>query len=133
MKKALMIIGGILILLYIAAIFVPFDPEERQPGTGLSGELADPQDTDWSFLDPKGNRMYVETRSLYLIPHSITVNGWVTDGVLYVGCRNCDEKYWPKNVARDQRVRLKAQGKIYERTAIRMDNDGRTVFRMDPR
>ncbi len=102
MKKALMIIGGILILLYIAAIFVPFDPEERQPGTRLSGELADPKDTDWSFLDPKGNRLYVETRSFYLIPYSITVNGWVTDGDLSVGCRNCDEKYWPKNVAREQ-------------------------------
>ena len=146
MKPSLIIALGILVLLFIAAINIPFDPEERRPGTRLSGSLAENQDTDWSFLTGR-SKIYVETRTPWLIPHSITVNCWVEESVLYVGCRACDTKRWPKNVARDNRVRLQVEGKLYERTAIRLDDTQRrnilqipaeeplpdiAVFRMDP-
>ena len=100
LKRIALVILSLLILVYLAAIFVPFDPKDRRPGTRLSGDLAEDQNPDWSFIEGR-SRAYVETRTLYLIPHSITVSSWSTDGLLYVGCGACDTKYWPKNVARD--------------------------------
>ncbi len=122
------------------------DPEERRPGTRLSGDLADSQDTDWAFVEGR-TRAWIQTRTPYLVPHSITVSAWADDGVLYVGCRDCDTKNWPKHVARDDRVRLKIGEAIYERRAVRITDasereailgaaaarPGLAVFRMDPR
>jgi hypothetical protein len=147
MKRAVLIALAVLVLVYIGAIFVPLDPAGTRPGTGVSGNLAEIQNTDWSFLSDR-NQIYVETRTRYLVPHSITVNSWVADGTLYVGCRACDAKYWPTNVARDDRVRLKIGDDVYERRAIRLNDELRrkalgvpaaeplpdmAVFRMDPR
>ncbi|MCZ6617065.1 MAG: hypothetical protein O7E57_02950 [Gammaproteobacteria bacterium] len=145
MKKIALIFVGVLITLYIAAIFVPFEPDERRPGTRLGGDLAHVQDTDWSFLQGR-NQIFVETRTWYLIPHSVTTTSWVADGAFYVPCGSCDSKRWPKNVERDPRVRLKINESIYERRAIRITDpeerrrlmrirlpEGVALYRMDPR
>ena len=141
-----LVVVGILVLLYVAAIYFPIDPEERRAGTRLSGNIADDQDTDWAFVEGR-TRAWVETRTRYLIPHSITVSAWADDDTLYVGCRDCDTKTWPRNVARDDRVRVKIGDTLYERRAVRITDDaerqavlgpaagrpGYAVFRMDPR
>ena len=149
MKRAVQIVIGLLVATYVAAIFVPFEPVERRPGTRLAGDLADVQDTDWSFVQGR-NQIFVETRTWYLIPHSITTTSWVVDEEFYVPCGNCDSKRWPKNVRADPRVRLKIDDKIYERTAIRITDAeerarllkmpggqplpaGVAIYRMDPR
>jgi len=146
MKRIVFAIVGLLIALYILAIFLPIDPVERRPGTRLGGELAAEQDTDWAFVTER-TRAWVETRTSYLVPHSITVSAWADGGQLYVGCRECDTKTWPKNVARDDRVRVKIGGEIYLRRATRITDSaereavlkaaaarpGFAVFRMDPR
>ena len=146
MKRAAIIVAGLVVVAYVVAIFLPVDPEERRPGTRLGGDLATEQDTDWAFLDGR-TRAWVETRTRYLVPHSITVSAWADDGHLYVGCRDCDTKTWPKHVARDDRVRVKIGDAIYQRRAIRITDPaaraailgpaasrpGYAVFRMDPR
>lgn len=145
LKKAALAILGVLVLVYIAAIFVTNDPDEQKPGTRLSGNLAEDQNPDWSFLDGR-TKAYIETRSLYLIPHSITVSSWSENGQLYVGCRACDTKYWPKNVVGDPNIRIKIDGKIYKRRAVRLSDEerdaiiksdkpmpGMGLFRIDPR
>ncbi|MDE0420928.1 MAG: hypothetical protein OXK76_08575 [Gammaproteobacteria bacterium] len=146
MKRIAIVLVGLVVVLYGAAILVPVDPEERRPGTRLSGATAPEQETDWAFVEGRV-RAWVETRTAYLIPHSITVSAWADGGHLYVGCRDCDTKTWPKNVARDNRVRVKIGNAIYERRAIRItdpddrravlgpaaDRTGFAVFRMDPR
>ena len=146
MKRGAVVLAVLVVVLYVLAIYLPVDPVERRPGTGLSGELAADQNTDWAFVDGR-TRAWVETRTRYLVPHSITVSAWADDGKLYVGCRQCDTKTWPRNVARDDRVRIKIGDSIYERRAIRInDTDeraavlgpaaerpGLAVFRMDPR
>ena len=124
MKKAALAIFGVLVLVYIAAIFIPINPNEQQPGTRLSGNFADDQNPDWSFMEGR-TRAYIETRSLYLIPHSITVSSWSQNGQLYVGCRACDTKYWPKNVVRDPNIRIKIDDKIYQRRAVRLSDEER--------
>lgn len=146
MKRFAIVVAVLVVVLYAIAIVVPVDPEERRPGTGLSGDLADDQNTDWGFVEGR-TRAWVETHTRYLVPHSITVSAWADERKLYVGCRDCDTKVWPRNVARDDRVRIKIGDSIYERRAIRItDPDERAavlgpaasrpgfaVFRMDPR
>ncbi len=149
MKKIALIFIGLLLALYVAAIYVPFEPDERRPGTRLGGNLAEVQDTDWSFLEGR-NQIFVETRTWYLIPHSVTTTSWVVDKTFYVPCGNCDSKRWPINVQNDPRVRLKINDEIYERKAIRITDsaerrrlmripggaslpEGLAMYRMDPR
>ena len=127
LKKAALAITGVLVLVYIAAIFIPIDPNEQQPGTRLSGNFAKDQNPDWSFMEGR-TRAYIETRSLYLIPHSITVSSWSQNGQLYVGCRACDTKYWPPNVVRDPNIRIKIGDKIYKRRAVRLSDEERDVI-----
>ncbi|MDE0177232.1 MAG: hypothetical protein OXP36_01430 [Gammaproteobacteria bacterium] len=146
MKRVAVVVAVLVLVLYVIAIVLPIDPVERRPGTGLSGTLAVDQDTDWAFIEGR-TRAWVETHTRYLVPHSITVSAWADDGKLYVGCRECDTKVWPRNVARDDRVRIKISDSIYERRAVRItDPDERAavlgpgasrpgfaVFRMDAR
>ncbi len=148
MKKTALVFLCLLTASYVAAIFVPFEPDERRPGTRLAGELAETQDTDWSFLTGR-NRIYLETRTWYLIAHSVTTTSWIVDKTFYVPCGNCDTKRWPKNVESDPRVRLKVNGEIYERIAVRITDseerrrlmgvpagasfpEGVAIYRMDP-
>lgn len=150
MKKAVLIVVAVLLVAYVAAMTIPFDPEERRAGTRLGGPLAAEQDTDWSFRSLGRKRIFVETATWYGIPHSVTTNSWVDAGALYIPCNNCATKRWPRNVARDPDVRLKVDGEIYARRAVRITDDQerrrllgvlgatetpphRWVFRMDPR
>ena len=146
MKRIAIALVGLVVVLYVVATLVPVDPDERRPGTRLSGTMAPEQETDWAFVEGRV-RAWVETHTLYLIPHSITVSAWADGGHLYVGCRDCDTKTWPKNVARDNRVRVKIGDAIYKRRAIQITDPedrravlgpaagrpGFAVFRMDPR
>ena len=145
MKRILLTFVAVVVVLYVGLIYIPMDPEERRPGMRLSGETA-AQDTDWSFLEGR-TRAWLETRTWYLIRHSITVSAWAYDETLYVGCRACDTKVWPKHVARDDRVRLKIGDEIYTRRAVRITDPaeqralmggrdvgpGYALFRLDPR
>lgn len=146
MKRIAIVVAVLIVVFYVVAIVLPVDPVERRPGTRLSGDLAVDQQTDWGFLEGR-TRAWIETRTRYLVPHSITVSAWADGGRLYVGCRECDTKVWPRQVARDDRVRVKIGDSIYERRAIRITDPaeradvlgpaagrpGFAVFRMDPR
>lgn len=141
-------IVGVLIVAVLVLVSAPIDPRGRIAGTRLGGELAVDQDPTW--VDYGRRQIAVETRTGYGIRHSVTTTSWVADGNnLYVPCARCDGKRWPANVARDNRVRLKIDGEIYRRHAIRLTDPaerarvltaiGRdpesptAVFRMEPR
>ena len=146
MKRVVLILAGVVVAVYIALIYIPMDPVERRPGTRLSGDPASVQNPDWSFLQGR-TQAWLETRTWYLIPHSITVSAWADDGTLYVGCSRCDAKTWPKHVARDNRVRLKIGDEVHMRRAMQITDpaeiqaamgarevgSGFALFRMDPR
>ena len=86
--KRLFIIGGssslaFLVLGLILVRAMGFEPRERSPGLWLSGEVVTTAVTDWSFTD-QIEHVYVETRTWYSIPHSVTTYCATYNGELYL-------------------------------------------------
>ncbi len=100
---------------------VGLDPRERWPGLWLTGEVVTAPVPDWSFTD-KYQTIFVQTRSWYGLPHSVTVTCTAYDGRLYLtsvyrpGLEFPRDRLWNKNVLRDPRVRLKIGTQVYDRT-----------------
>lgn len=94
-------------------------PHGRRPGTWLSGELTMRPAAGWSFTS-EIPEIFVETRSGFGVPHSVTTVCASHAGSLYVpsvyfeGGEFPDNRRWNRNVARDPRVRVGIAGKLYE-------------------
>lgn len=88
------------------------------PGGRLSGPLAADQEPDWSFTEA------IDTIAVEVDPDDpLSVTTWVftLDGELYVAADFFNPwKSWPRRVLADPRVRLRIDGKIYERRAERV-------------
>ena len=115
-------------LLLSSVILLPgCEPQDRRPGLWLSGELVQGPVTDWSFTH-EITEIFVETRTWYGIPHSVTTVCVAHDGALYVpsiyfeGGEFPDARFWNRNVVRDPRVRLGIGGRIYERRAVLVED-----------
>lgn len=103
-----------------------------RPGLWLAGEVVREVVTNWDwvnqFSDAFGeNGTELETRTWYGIPHSVTVLLVPRGDELYLMSSaqtfRLDKEFpygkaWWKNVERDPRVRLKIGEKIYEMTAV---------------
>ena len=98
-------------------------PEGRRPGLWLRGESVQTSVADWSFSD-SFREIAVETRTWYLLPHSVTTACAVSGGHLYVpsvygsDAQFPDARFWHRNVARDSRVRVKVGERVYDRNAV---------------
>ena len=112
-----------LVAVFLGALLIPIDPEEQRPGTRLSGALATNQQPNWDELITPRMKILVQTQTPWLIPHSVTTISVAAGGELYVPCARCSTKRWPKNVARDPRVRLKIHGELYDRVAVRVEDE----------
>jgi hypothetical protein len=117
------------LLLLVALLATACDPKDRRPGTWVSGtEVSEPV-TDWSFTDTVGE-IFVETRTWYGIPHSVTTvcardgERLYVPSVYFEGGDFPDKRFWNRNVVRDPRVRLSIGGKIYERSAVLVTDPG---------
>ena len=113
------IVAALAALLLLAACA----PRDRTPGLWLPGELVSEPVSDWSFTDAV-QEIFVETRTWYGIPHSVTTV-CADDGadlfvpsVYYEGGGFPEARFWNRNVARDPRVRLGIDGRLYERKAV---------------
>lgn len=127
MKMAAKILGAILVclaLLLVVLRITGFNPIGNTPGPGnypglwLSGEVMTTPVTDWSFAS-KYQTDKVQTRTWYLVPHSVTTGFIVHNGQLYLtsmfrtGTPFPQGKMWVSNVMRDPHVRLKFGDKLY--------------------
>src|SRR5438445_12231895 len=86
MKKLGIVVGVIVAVLVVALIVLRvagLDPNERRAGLWLTGEVVTPPVTDWSFTD-KYRNIYVQTKTWYLLPHSVTTGAPATDRRLYL-------------------------------------------------
>src|SRR5512138_3853539 len=116
MRSRLLLIVGVLALVACA-------PKDRRPGLRLSGEVVAEPVADWSFTNDV-REIFVETRTWYGIPHSVTTVVVAHNGTLYVpsvymeGGTFPEARFWNRNVARDPRVRLKIGERIFERKAV---------------
>ena len=124
MKRRLPVAGlALLLFLVLALITLPIvglEPQDRRPGLWIKGELVTTPITDWFFTD-QFEVIYLETRTWYLIPHSVTISCTAHDDRLYLTSTYSQggefpSRFWNKNVMRDPRVRLRIGNQLFERT-----------------
>ena len=110
-------------------------PQDGRPGLWLRGERVSGPVPDWGFTDAF-TEIFVETRTWYGVPHSVTTVCAAADGQLYVpslyygGEEFPDARYWNRNVVRDPRVRLKIGRQLYARRAelVSSEPERRVVY-----
>ena len=124
MKTLLKVLGIIvigLVLLLVVLSITGFGPHGNTPGLWLKGDLVTTPVTDWSFTD-KIETANVQTRTWYLIPHSVTTYCASYNGQLYLtsiyraGLTYPHGRSWNEDVARDPHVRIKLGDQLYDRT-----------------
>jgi hypothetical protein len=124
-KRLLAIAGGVVVVGAVAALLVlrvvGLDPHERRPGLWLVGQRVTAPVTDWSFTD-RYPTIYLQTRTPYLLPHSVTITCVAHEGRLYLtsvfreGSPFPQGKRWTSDVMRDPHVRLKIGSRVYDQT-----------------
>ena len=83
-KTLLILVGALLACVAVALVtlrIVGLDPKDRRPGLWLTGDLVTKPVTDWSFTD-KYPTIFVQTRSWYGLPHSVTTSCTAHNGSL---------------------------------------------------
>jgi hypothetical protein len=98
------------------------DPSDRRPGLWLRGEMITPVPDDWTFTD-RFKEIYVQVRTPYLLPHSVTIWCAQVDGDLFIGARNPETKNWPDWLDDDRNIRLKIDGKVYDVSAADISSE----------
>jgi hypothetical protein len=99
------------------------EPDGHRPGLWLRGEAIHTSIDDWSFSN-SFREIAVETRTWYLLPHSVTTACAARDGHLYVpsvygnNAKFPEARFWNRNIARDPRVRVKVGDRVYDRNAV---------------
>ncbi len=123
--KGLLVVVAAVLVCVVAALAVlsitGLDPRERRAGLWLRGAVVREPVSDWSFTD-KFPTIYIQTRTWYLVPHSVTITCIAHNGQLYLtsvypaGAEFPRDKAWNRNVARDPHVRLKIGDQVFDRT-----------------
>ena len=118
--------AGVALLLIVGVTLVSlrllgYEPRDQRPGLWLTGDRVTEPVADWSFTEDH-LEIFVQTRTPYLIPHSVTTYCAVYEGDLYLfsayyqGGVFPDERGWNRNVMRDPRVRLKIGDRVFDQT-----------------
>lgn len=129
---AVVVVLALVIAVLVTLSIVGLAPRDRRAGLWLPGELVTTPVDDWSFTDAFPE-IHLQTRTRYLIPHSVTVQCAQVEGRLYIASFHMGgpRRRWNQNVQRDPRVRLGIGNRLYDRTAIPLTDptDIDTVFR----
>lgn len=126
MKTLLKVVGIVLVCLIVVLVIfriTGFGPHGRTPGLWLSGTVVTAPVTDWSFAG-KYPTLEIQTRTPYLLPHSVTAACISYMGQLYMGSiyaaglQYPHGRSWNEYVARDPHVRVKVGNNLYEGTLV---------------
>jgi hypothetical protein len=127
MKTVAKIIGSILVCFVVVLVVLRitgFNPigntpgPRNYPGLWLSGKVVTAPVTDWSFATQYRTDK-VQTRTWYMVPHSVTTGFIVHNGQLYItsmfaaGMPFPQGKSWVTNVMRDPHVLVKFGNNLY--------------------
>lgn len=112
---------------YFAIILVAFwisgcSPSDSTPGQWLRGNAVDAVPQDWSFTD-EFKEIYVEVKTPYFIPHSVTIWCAQVDGKLFIGARDPESKNWPGWLDKNRDLRLKVGDNVYSLAASPLADD----------
>jgi len=111
------------LLLLSVTLLAACEPEDRRPGTWLSGEEVAGPIADWSFVNDF-QEIFIETHPWYGIPFSVTTVIASADGNVYVPSIYeapavfPGSKYWNSVIAADPEVRVKFGDKLYRMKAL---------------
>jgi hypothetical protein len=113
------ILGGVFVCLVVLLVvfrITGFGPHDRTPGLWLNGTLVTTPVTDWSFTGQVPH-IELQTRTWYLLPHSVTINCIAYNGQLYLTSvfPAGTTRSWNQNVMRDPHVRIKIGNGMYDR------------------
>lgn len=125
MKKLIEYSGISVVVIVVVTLgmlrFFGVDPQDRRPGLWLTGDLATMPVYDWSFTDDH-EEIHLQTKTPYLIPHSVTIYCASYNGDLYLlsayytGGTYPDMRSWNRNIVRDPNVRLKIGDQLFDQT-----------------
>jgi len=111
---------SLFLLLVLAPLLGCVEPVDRRSGLWLSGDVVESPVSDWAFTSDHDEIM-IETQTVYWLPHSVTIFCASDNGRLYVAARHPVGKRWVNNVDRDPEVRLKIEGRVYERRLVSVE------------
>lgn len=126
--RALLSICGFLFVVLISLRTLGYEPQDTNPGLWISGNIVSEPVVDWSFTN-EIDEIFVETRTPYLVPHSITTYCGVYEGQFYLfsayygGGEFPSARRWNQNVMRDPRVRLKIGEEIFQQNLSFVSNE----------
>ncbi|MGI9328203.1 MAG: hypothetical protein ACR2PZ_23490 [Pseudomonadales bacterium] len=118
LKKLIATLAALLAAAYVWLAFVGIDPQDRRPGTKLSGVATQLPD-NWRVLDDV-QEVHLETHPWYGIPFSVTVviapdpTGLYLPSIYETAQPFPGSKYWNKVVAENPNVRLRVNDALYE-------------------
>jgi hypothetical protein len=117
--RAILVVLAVAIVALTALRVLGLPPKDRRPGLWLPGTLVEAPVDDWSFTDAVPE-IYVETRTRYIVPHSVTIQCAQVGGQLYIASFHFGgpRRSWNQNIDRDPRVRLSIGGRLYDKRAV---------------
>lgn len=134
MKTALKVGGSIAIVMVLllgtlrATGFEPRDCANastswscRTPGLWLKGELVTDPVADWSFTN-NIQTIKIQTQTPFLLPYSVAIWCVAHDGHFYV--TSYRGRRWVEDIIQDPHVRLKIDGRLYDRTLSLVTDTG---------
>jgi hypothetical protein len=104
----------VVVLVLVILRVTGLNPRGARPGFWLSGNLITVPVTDWSFADSYPT-IEVQTKTRYLIPHSVTIWCVSYENHLYLQALG---KIWKRNLVRDPHVRIKIVNQLYDRAVV---------------
>ena len=120
--RGLLLLLGVALLagMIVGVVARSSEPIGSFPGGKLSGELVRRPVTDWSFLDEfEMVQLEISPES----PRSVNVHSFVHEGRLYVGADfYFPFKRWVHMAMRDNRVTVRARGKLHPMQAVRISD-----------
>ncbi len=121
LKLATLALLLVFVILLLSLRVIGYEPRDQSPGLWLVGDLVAEPVSDWAFTS-EHEEIFVQTRSPWLIPHSVTTYCVTYAGDFYLfsayygGGEFPQSRRWNQNVVRDPRVRLKIGDGLYDVT-----------------